>query len=384
MSPLQPHVIVLFGATGDLARRKLLPGLLPPRPGRPAARVPHRRHVARRPRRRGLPQLRPRRARRVRHVTASTREHWDDFERHASPTSAQSAGPDALAEAVAAAEAELGGEPPAPALPERPAEGRAATSCGCWARPISSSAPASSWRSRSAPTCASVGGAQRLAARGLRRGADLPHRPLPRQGGGAQHPRLPLRQRPVRADLEPRPHRPRADRRARDAGARHPRSPSTRRPAPSATWSSPTCSRSSRSWRWSRRPRSSRAAISEEKNKVFRSMRPIEPARRRARPVHRLPRRAGRAPALRHRDLHRPALRDRQLALGRRAVLPAHRQAHGRGRPHHLHRLPGAAQEHVPRRLRASARTAPTTSRSTSPTRRSCRCRSTASGPARA
>ena len=28
MSPLAPHVIVLVGATGDLARRKLLPGLL--------------------------------------------------------------------------------------------------------------------------------------------------------------------------------------------------------------------------------------------------------------------------------------------------------------------------------------------------------------------
>lgn len=28
MSPLNPHVIVLFGASGDLARRKLLPGLL--------------------------------------------------------------------------------------------------------------------------------------------------------------------------------------------------------------------------------------------------------------------------------------------------------------------------------------------------------------------
>ncbi len=28
MSPVQPHVIVLFGATGDLSRRKLLPGLL--------------------------------------------------------------------------------------------------------------------------------------------------------------------------------------------------------------------------------------------------------------------------------------------------------------------------------------------------------------------
>jgi glucose-6-phosphate 1-dehydrogenase len=28
MAPSLPHVIVLFGATGDLARRKLLPGLL--------------------------------------------------------------------------------------------------------------------------------------------------------------------------------------------------------------------------------------------------------------------------------------------------------------------------------------------------------------------
>ena len=28
VSPLQPHVIVLFGATGDLAKRKLLPGLM--------------------------------------------------------------------------------------------------------------------------------------------------------------------------------------------------------------------------------------------------------------------------------------------------------------------------------------------------------------------
>ena len=28
MSPVEPHVVVLFGATGDLSRRKLLPGLL--------------------------------------------------------------------------------------------------------------------------------------------------------------------------------------------------------------------------------------------------------------------------------------------------------------------------------------------------------------------
>ena len=27
MTPLRPHLMVLFGGTGDLARRKLLPGL---------------------------------------------------------------------------------------------------------------------------------------------------------------------------------------------------------------------------------------------------------------------------------------------------------------------------------------------------------------------
>ena len=27
IAPLKPHVVVLFGATGDLARRKLIPGL---------------------------------------------------------------------------------------------------------------------------------------------------------------------------------------------------------------------------------------------------------------------------------------------------------------------------------------------------------------------
>ena len=40
--------------------------------------------------------------------------------------------------------------------------------------------------------------AQRLRALGVRRVADLPHRPLPRQGGGAEHPRVPLRERALR------------------------------------------------------------------------------------------------------------------------------------------------------------------------------------------
>ena len=122
-------------------------------------------------------------------------------------------------------------------------------------------------------------------------------------------------------------------------------------------------------------------AISEEKNKVFRSLLPIRTLRRRARPVHRLPRRARRVAGVGHGDVHRAAVRHRQLAVGRRPVLPAHRQAHGRGHADHLDRLPGGAEEHVPAgvgRQRARART---TSPSTSPTRPSSRSRSTASGP---
>ena len=38
----------------------------------------------------------------------------------------------------------------------------------------------------------------------IERGAGLPHRPLPGQGGGAEHPGAAVRQRPDRAGLEPR------------------------------------------------------------------------------------------------------------------------------------------------------------------------------------
>ena len=50
--------------------------------------------------------------------------------------------------------------------------------------------------------------------------ADLSHRPLPGQGDGAEHPGVPLRQRHLRADLEPALHRPRADHRGRDGRRR--------------------------------------------------------------------------------------------------------------------------------------------------------------------
>ncbi len=79
-------------------------------------------------------------------------------------------------------------------------------------------------------------------ARGaLRRARDLPHRPLPRQGDRAEHAGAPLRERHLRADLEPPVHRPRADHGGRVDRASRAAAPSTSRPARSATSSRTTC-----------------------------------------------------------------------------------------------------------------------------------------------
>ena len=76
----------------------------------------------------------------------------------------------------------------------------------------------SSSRSRSATT-SSRRGAQRHPGRRLPVRLDLPDRPLPRQGDGAEHPGDALRQHHVRADLERQLRRPRADHHGR--GRRH-------------------------------------------------------------------------------------------------------------------------------------------------------------------
>src|SRR5581483_6646166 len=78
------------------------------------------------------------------------------------------------------------------------------------------------------------------------------------------------------------------------------------------------------------------------------------PGARRPWPVRRLPRRGRRAPRLGYGDVRRARGADRQLALGRRAVLPAHGQAARAGPPRHHDRLQGAAAPDVRRRrLRA-------------------------------
>ncbi len=197
------------------------------------------------------------------------------------------------------------------------------------------------------------GRAQRRAARDLRREPDLPHRPLPRQGGGAEHPRASGSPTvcssrsgtaststtsrstcPRRSSIGHRGRLLRDDRRVPRHGRR------------------PTCSRCSRSWRWSRRPRSSPRRSAKRRTRC--SARCCRSSRRTscAGQYDGYRDEPGVAPALGDRDVHRAAMRDRQLALGRRAVLPAHRQADGRRRAHHLDRVPRAAEEHVPARLR--------------------------------
>ena len=103
--------------------------------------------------------------------------------------------------------------------------------------------------------------------------------------------------------------------------------------------------------------------------------------RRRARPVPRrhdrrqagarLPR--GRQGARRqpHRDLRRPAHRGAELALGRRAVLPAHRQAPGRARRADRRQLPADAAHHLPGRAAGRTSWSSSCSRKTAS---SCTC----------
>ena len=325
----------------------------PPATGRAAARVPDHRHVPRRPRRRRLPQPRPAGLRGVRqphgHATSSGRRSASTLR-----FVCQAAGRRPWPRRSSEAEDELGHEPPPAALPERAAQGGPGRGRRCSPTPTSSSGRGSSWRSRSGRTCAA-----------------------------------------------PRRSTPRCTRRSRSGrSSASTTSSARRRPRTSSPSASPTaCSSRSGTASTSTTCRSTcprRSSLDQrvgfyESTGAYRDMvvthlfqvlafmamepptaldphghhrgeeqgLPLDAAdragRRGARPVRRLPRRGGRVAVLRHRDVHRPALPDRQLALGRRAVLPAHGQAHGRGRPDHLPGVPRAAQEHVPARYGAQA-----------------------------
>ncbi len=108
LPPLEPHVIVLFGATGDLAKRKLLPGLLHLSQ---AGLMPDFRIVATSLEQLGEGEFRDQ----VRAATREFKRHpcsdaeLDEFVERITYVS-RDAGPGPLADAVAAMESELGGE----------------------------------------------------------------------------------------------------------------------------------------------------------------------------------------------------------------------------------------------------------------------------------
>ena len=205
---VDPHVVVLFGATGDLARRKLIPGLAYLDQSELA---PNIEIVAT-----SLEDISSDDFLKLAKDAVEdfgthklSKEQWTRFAETVTYVP-QSAGPEALAAAVKEAEAKLG--PDVRRLHYLSVPPKAARAViTCCGKPTWSIGPAWSWRSRSAPTWPARSNSTTSFTR-LQRGPDLSHRPLPRQGGRAEHPGLPLRQRPVRADLEPQLHRPHPDR----------------------------------------------------------------------------------------------------------------------------------------------------------------------------
>ena len=149
---------------------------------------------------------------------------------------------------------------------------------------------------------------------------DLPHRPLPRQGAGAEHPLLPLRQPLLRADLEPRPRaqhpdhhgrgiRGRGPRRVLRGGRRHPR----RAAEPPAAGAGAADDGPAHGRQLD--------AVRDGEGAAARAIRPLDPGRRRARAVSRLPLRRRRGARLQRRDVRRSQAEHRHVALGRRALL---------------------------------------------------------------
>ena len=188
---------------------------------------------------------------------------------------------------------------------------------------------------------ASAAGAQPDRRRGLPQRLGVPDRPLPGQGDRPEHPGAALRQRDVRADLELQLRRPRADhhgrgRRHRRPGRllrRHRRRP-RRHPEPPAPAARPDRHGGAGLLRRGRRADRRRRRCSPRSGS--------RPTCRRATargqyadgwqggvPVTGYLEEDGIPAGVDHRDLRGAAAGHRHPALGRGAVLPAHRQAAG-------------------------------------------------------
>ena len=124
---------------------------------------------------------------------------------------------------------------------------------------------------------------------------------------------------------------------------------STKSPARCATWCRTTCSSCWPWWRWSRPPASTPSAVRNRKADVFAALGSVQPedaVRGQYGPGTVLGRDVAAyrgepdvAPNSDTETYRRHAPAHRQLALGRRALLPAHRQAHGRADDGNRHPL---------------------------------------------
>jgi hypothetical protein len=183
-------------------------------------------------------------------------------------------------------------------------------------------------------------GPRRRDARLLRRGPDLPHRPLPGEGDGPERLGPALRQRHLRADLEPALRRPRPDHRGRvdrrrapgrllrgrGGAARHRAEP---RPASAVAHAHGAA----RHHRRAGHPRREGQGAAGRRHPVGRrgdERRGAGPVRRRlgrGRGGGRVPAGGGRRPSEPDRDVRGHAGAHRQLAVGGRAVLRQDGQA---------------------------------------------------------
>ena len=220
---------------------------------------------------------------------------------------------------------------------------------------------------------------------GLPRVAGLPHRPLPGQGDRPQPAGLPVRQRHLRAALEPALRRPRPDHGGRVDRHREPRRVLRGDRRRRATSSRTTCSSSSAWSRWSRRRRSrpTRCATRRSRScgRSAHAPRPIRatevvrgqygPGWVAGEPVPGYREEPEVDPESETETFVAARLDDRRLALVRRPVLRADRQAPAQARDRDRDPVPGGAAPPVPgHRRRARRRTC---SRSaSSPTRGSC------------
>ena len=184
--------------------------------------------------------------------------------------------------------------------------------------------------------------AQPRRAVGPRRAAGLSHRPLPGQGDRPEHDGVPVRQRALRAGVEPQLHRPHRDHGRRGHRHRHPgrvlrqrRRSARPHPEPHAPAAVPRGHGAAGELHRRRGPqREGQGPAGDPRahaggDSRDRGPRPVRRGRVRRRARGGLSAGGGRPGRLQHRDLRRPAPGGRQLALGRRALLPAHRQAPG-------------------------------------------------------